>query len=89
MYYTKPYNMSGTLYNGPLGSTGARLPGVLVTLTCAGNSTDLGTVLGWTLTGFAGEYTLVADSYCPYYSIIEWDLAGYISVGASSAGGSA
>lgn len=71
VYYSKPYNLSGTLHNGPFGSTGARRPGVLVTLTCADNPTDLGTVLGWTLTGFAGEYSLMADSYCPYYNIIE------------------
>jgi len=81
--------LSGRVYKGSVGDESNPLAGVTVSLYGANNPyPDLGVLITSTSTDSSGWYGLEAPPGYDYYNIVETDLPGYYSVGASTAGGS-
>ena len=85
--------LEGRVYRGetgvePPGST--PIQGVTVSLYCSGNQWELGSFVRSTTTDEEGWYGLEVYSgdLCDYYNIVETNLPNYVSVGATTVGGS-
>jgi hypothetical protein len=79
---------SGYVYSGAMGSTTTPLAGVTLQLFYSNNAGSLGNLVGGTTSSAQGAYTLPVYGLCEYYQIIETDPPDYVSVGASTPGGS-
>jgi hypothetical protein len=79
--------LSGQVYKGEVGDQTTPIPGVNVNLYCSNNSGVLGRQMGTATTNAEGWYGLEVIDACEYYQIVETDLEGYTSVGATSTGG--
>ncbi|NOZ71129.1 MAG: DUF11 domain-containing protein [Chloroflexi bacterium] len=86
------YTLEGRVYEGATGvepPNSTPIEGVTVSLYCSNNANDQGTFLRSILTDVSGWYGLEVHEICEYYNIIETDLPGYTSNGATTVGGSA
>ncbi|MBN2104257.1 cadherin-like domain-containing protein [bacterium] len=79
--------LSGTVFSGNKPDENTKISGVTVKLYGSMNSGTLGSQIGSTTTDGNGWYSLLAVSGYEYYNIVETDLSGYQSVGASSVSG--
>ncbi len=79
--------LEGKVFNGALGDETSPLANVTVGLYCSSNAGSQGSLIGSTTTNAAGWYGLSVSQVCEYYNIVETDPAGYVSVGATSVGG--
>jgi len=79
--------LSGNVYDGPVGDDSAPLTGVGIQLYCSNDEGQLGTLIATDITGRGGVYSLLTEGGCELYNIVETDMPGYTSVGATSAGG--
>jgi hypothetical protein len=78
---------SGKVFNGELSST-APLPGATVSLYAANDVGAIGTLLATTTAGSTGAWELVAyNCQCDMLNLMESDPAAFVSVGATSTGG--
>ena len=82
------YAFSGKVFSGNLGDESTPLGYVQMGLYCSSDSGSLGELVAQSATNaHTGQYYLVTSRSCNYYNIVETDPPGYISVGASSPGG--
>lgn len=79
--------LSGRVYAGNVGDESTSLSGVTAELYCSNNAGVLGTRIASTVTNAEGWYGLLVSSVCEFYNILETDLPGYESVGATSVDG--
>ena len=80
--------LSGQVYSGEVGDESTPLSGVSVALYGSNVDTEAGTIITSTTTDLAGYYELTVDGVWEYYNILETDLQGYTSTGATTVGGS-
>ncbi|MBN1505443.1 MAG: cadherin-like domain-containing protein [Sedimentisphaerales bacterium] len=80
--------LSGRVYEGNVGDENKPLPGVTVTLYGSNNSGQQGTHITSTTTNSDGWYGLEAEGAYDYFNIVQTNLPGYASEGASTVGGS-
>jgi len=80
--------LSGRVYEGSVGDESKPLAGVTVTLYGSNNSGQQGTYITSTTTNSDGWYGLEAEGAFDYFNIIQTNLSGYTSDGATSVGGS-
>ena len=81
------YRLSGRVFDGLVGDETQPLAGVTVDLACSGNIGDPGTVIASTQTDSSGWYGLIANADCEFLNLLETDLPGYVSDGATSVSG--
>ncbi len=82
------YAFSGRVFNGNIGDESNPLGYVLVDLYCSNDYNAYGTLIAQASTNpHNGYYFLVTSRTCEYYNILETDPLGYVSVGATSPGG--
>jgi hypothetical protein len=79
--------LSGYVYAGEMSRDDTPLAGVTVELYCSNDANSLGTLTASTKTGAAGWYSLSVSGSCEFYNIVQKDLPGSMSVGATSVGG--
>jgi len=79
--------LSGRVYAGSVGIETTPIGNVTVTLYCSSSPGVLGTSIASTTTDLTGWYGLVAGGACSYYNVVESDLPGYSSVGATTVSG--
>ena len=81
------YSFSGRVYEGETGQEPPNsnpIEGVTVQLYCSNNQAEKGLLLTDTTTDSSGYYELTTTNICEYYNIIEVDLPGYTSNGATT-----
>ena len=78
---------SGRVYDGLVGDESSPLIDVTVELYCSANHAVLGTRITTTTTDPAGWYGLTTDASCEFFNILQIDLPGYESEGATTVGG--
>ena len=81
------YQLAGTVYEGNPVDITSPLPDVPVALYCSNDSGSLGNRVEGMTTSRVGYFGLIVAGPCEFYNILETDLQGYVSVGASSVGG--
>lgn len=79
--------LSGRVYAGNVGDESTPLSGVTMELYCSNNAGVLGTRIANTATDDEGWYGLLVSGVCEFYNILQTDLPGYESVGATSVDG--
>lgn len=79
--------LSGRVYAGNVGDESTPLSGVTVELYCSNDADFLGEHIGSTATNAEGWYGLLVAGVCEFYNILQTDLPGYESVGATSVDG--
>ena len=79
--------LSGRVFEGNFGYESAPISGVTVSLYCSNNVNQKGTFVHSYTTDSNGWYELAAPEVCEFYNIVETNLSGYTSVGASSVSG--
>ncbi len=79
--------LSGIVYEGDVGNETKPLSGVTVKLYCSSNGYELGELKASTATNFYGWYAFQVPPGYQFYNIVQEDLPGYTSVGATSVGG--
>jgi len=79
--------LSGIVYEGDVGNETKPLSGVTVKLYCSSNASELGELKASTTTNVYGWYGLLVAPFYQFYNIIQEDLPGYTSVGATSVSG--
>ena len=80
--------ISGKVFSGAVGDESTPIQGVTLTLYGSMSPSPTGDFLDTTVTGHDGWYSLdVTSTAYIYFNIIETDLGGYTSVGASSGDG--
>ncbi len=80
--------LSGRVYEGSVGDESKALGGVTVTLYGSNNSGQQGTYITSTTTNSDGWYGLEAEGAFDYFNIVQTNLSGYTSEGATTVGGS-
>jgi hypothetical protein len=78
---------SGYVYAGVVGDTRTPLAAVELGLYCSSSPGVQGDLIDRTETDRRGAYSLMPDRVCEFYNILEWDLPGYTSAGATTPGG--
>ncbi len=82
------YTFEGRVYRGEVGDESRPLSGVTLSLYLSNTSCpDLGSQVDTAVTDGNGWYSLSTSTNMDYYHIIQTDLAGYSSMGATSVGG--
>jgi hypothetical protein len=84
-------SIQGRVFEGSVGDESTPIPGVTIELRCSQDASDQGTVVATTTTSSNGWYGFDFDDTrltCDYYNIVEYDLSGYASVGATTVSGS-
>ena len=79
--------LGGYAYSGQVGDTSTPLPGVTVGLYCSFDPGLPGDLVDTRLTDSIGWFTFVVPLWCDYYNLIESDLPGFYSTGATSLSG--
>lgn len=78
---------TGAVYAGNSGDTSTPLSNVTVNLGCSNNANSTGTLIASSSTNAQGVFTLPVYHVCEFYHLLETDLADYVSISASSPGG--
>ncbi|NPV07949.1 MAG: hypothetical protein HPY83_08305 [Anaerolineae bacterium] len=78
--------LSGRVWAGGVGAETTPVAGVTLQLYCS-TGAGLGTLIESRVTDGTGNFVLPVAGYCLYYDIVETDLPGYLSAGATSVGG--
>jgi len=79
--------LSGYVYAGEMSRDDTPLAGVTVELYCSNDADSLGTLTASTKTSSVGWYSLNISGTSEFYNIVQKDLPGSTSVGATSVGG--
>ena len=79
--------LSGRVYSGQVGDESAPLAGVSMELYASNNAGSQGVLVAQAVTDRSGWYGLETEVGFEFYTIVEIDLRGYVSVGARSVSG--